>query len=66
MVLIHLVNPVGTPLDTFRSILVNVGHVSGMSIAYVVALALVSKTVRSVYRRLWRLSFRSRQDEPCR
>ena len=65
MVLIHLINPVGSPLDTFRSILVNVGHVSGMSIAYTVALALVSKTVRSVCRRLRQLSFRSRQEEPC-
>ena len=51
MVLIHVMNPVGSPLETFRSILVNVGHVSGMSIAYTVALALVSKTVRFVHRR---------------
>ena len=58
-------NPVGSPLETFRSILVNVGHVSGMSIAYTVVLALVSKTVRFVHRRLRQLSFRSRQEEPC-
>ena len=63
MVLIHVINPVGSPLDTIRSILVNVGHISGMGIAYAVALALVSKTVRSVSRRLRRLPFRSREQQ---
>ena len=64
MVLIHVINPVGSPLDTIRSILVNVGHISGMGIAYAVALALVSKTARLVARCLRRLPFRSRRRKP--
>ena len=64
MVLIHVINPVGSPLDTIRSILVNVGHISGMGIAYAVALALVSKTAGLVSRCLPRLPFRSRRRKP--
>ena len=64
MIVYQVINPVGSPLDTIRSILVNVGHISGMGIAYAVALALVSKTVGSVYRRLRQLSFTSRERKP--
>ena len=64
MILIHVINPVGSPLDTIRSIILNVGHISGMGIAYTIALALVSKTVRSVSRRLRQLSFTSRERKP--
>ena len=61
MIVYQVINPVGSPLDTIRYIVLNVGHISGMGIAYAVALALVSKTVGSVYRRLRRLPFRSRE-----
>ena len=43
MIVYQVINPVGSPLDTIRSILVNVGHISGMGIAYTIALALVSE-----------------------
>ena len=46
-VLHHVINPVGSSLDTIRFIILNTGHISGMGIAYTIALALVSKTVRS-------------------
>ena len=64
MIVYQVINPVGSPLDTIRYIVLNVGHISGMGIAYAVALALVSKTVGSVYRRLRRLPFRSRERKP--
>ena len=64
MIVHQVINPVGSPLDTIRYIVLNVGHISGMGIAYAVALALVSKTARSVYRRLRQLSFRSRERKP--
>ena len=64
MIVYQVINPVGSPLDTIRYIVLNVGHISGMGIAYAVALALVSKTVGSVYRRLRQLSFRSRERKP--
>ena len=63
-VLHHVINPVGSPLDTIRYIILNTGHIAGMGIAYTIALALVSKTVRSVYRRLRRLPLRSRERKP--
>ena len=64
MIVYQVINPVGSPLDTIRSIILNVGHISGMGIAYTIALALVSKTVKSVYRRLRQLSFTSRERKP--
>ena len=64
MIVYQVINPVGSPLDTIRHIVFNVGHISGMGIAYAVALAFVSKTVGSVYRRLRQLSFRSRERKP--
>ena len=63
MIVYQVIAPVGSPLDTIRYIILNVGHISGMGIAYAVAVALVSKTVRSVYRRLRRLPFRSREQQ---
>ena len=64
MIVYQVINPVGSPLDTIRYIVLNVGHISGMGIAYAVAVALVSKTVGSVYRRLRQLSFTSRERKP--
>ena len=64
MIVHQVINPVGSPLDTIRYIVLNVGHISGMGIAYAVALALVSKTVGSVSRRLRQLSFTSRERKP--
>ena len=64
MIVYQVINPVGSPLDTIRSIILNVGHISGMGIIYTIALALVSKTVKSVSRRRRRLPFRSREPKP--
>ena len=64
MVLIHVINPVGSPLDTIRSILVSMGHIAGMGLVYAIAVAIVTKTVRSVARRLHQLPFRSREQQP--
>ena len=64
MIVHQVIAPIGSPLDTIRYIVLNVGHISGMGIAYAVALALVSKTVGSVYRRLRRLPFTSRERKP--
>ena len=64
MIVHQVIAPIGSPLDTIRYIVLNVGHISGMGIAYTIALALVSKTVGSVYRRLRRLPFRSREGKP--
>ena len=64
MIVYQVINPIGSPLDTIRYIVLNVGHISGMGIIYTIAVALVSKTVRSVYRRLRQLSFRSRERKP--
>ena len=63
MIVHQVIAPIGSPLDTIRYIVLNVGHISGMGIAYTIALALVSKTVGSVYRRLRRLPFRSREQQ---
>ena len=64
MVLLHVINPVGSPLDTIRSIIFSMGHIAGMGLVYAMAVALVSKTVRSVTRRLRQLPFRSREQQP--
>ena len=64
MVLIHVINPVGSPLDTIRYIIFSMGHIAGMGLVYAMAVALVTKTVRSVSRRLRQLPFRSREQQP--
>ena len=63
MIVHQVIAPIGSPLDTIRYTIFSMGHISGMGIAYAVALALVSKTVGSVYRRLRRLPFRSRKQQ---
>ena len=64
MIVYQVIAPIGSPLDTIRYIILNVGDIAGMGIIYTIAVALVSKTVRSVYRRLRQLSFTSREREP--
>ena len=64
MIVYQMINPIGSPLDTIRYTIFSVGHISGMGIAYAVALALVTKTVGSVYRRLRQLSFTPRERKP--
>ena len=64
MIVYQVINPIGSPLDTIRYTIFSVGHISGMGIAYAVALALVTKIVGSVYRRLRQLSFTSRERKP--
>ena len=66
IVLYHVINPVGSPLDTLRSIILNMGHIAGMGIAYTIALALVSKTVRSVADCLRQLPFKFPERNPRR
>ena len=63
MIVYQVINPVGSPLDTIRYIVLNVGHISGMGIAYAVALAFVMKTAKSVSRRLRRLPFKCREQQ---
>ena len=65
MIVYQVIAPIGSPLDTIRHIILNVGDIAGMGIIYTIAVALVSKTVRSVARRLRRLPFRSREGKPC-
>ena len=65
MIVHQVIAPIGSPLDTIRYIILNVGDIAGMGIIYTIAVALVSKTARSVYRRLRRLPFRSREGKPC-
>ncbi len=65
MIVYQVIAPTGSPLDTIRYIILNVGDIAGMGIIYTIAVALVSKTVRSVSRRLRRLPFRSREGKPC-
>ena len=65
MIVYQVIAPIGSPLDTIRYIILNVGDIAGMGIIYTIALALVSKTVGSVSRRLRRLPFRSREGKPC-
>ena len=64
MVLIHVINPVGSPLDTIRYTIFSMGNIAGMGLVYAIAVALVTKTVRSVSRRLRQLPFRSRERKP--
>ena len=66
MVLHEVITAAGSPLDTLRSIILNMGHVAGVGIAFTMAVALVSKTVRSVSRRLRQLPFKSRERKPRR
>ena len=63
MIVYQVIAPIGSPLDTIRYIILNVGDIAGMGIIYTIAVALVSKTARSVYRRLRRLPFRSREQQ---
>ena len=64
MIVIHVINPVGSPLDTIRYTIFSMGNIAGMGLVYAIAVALVTKTVRSVSRRLRRLPFRSRERKP--
>ena len=64
MIVYQVIAPIGSPLETIRYIILNMGDISGMGIIYTIALALVSKTVRSVSRRLRQLSFTSRERKP--
>ena len=61
MIVIHVINPVGSPLDTIRYTIFSMGNIAGMGLVYAITVALVTKTVGSVYRRLRRLPFRSRE-----
>ena len=63
MVVIHVIAPIGSPLDTIRSIIFSMGNIAGMGLVYTIAVALVTKTVRSVSRRLHQLPFRSREQQ---
>ena len=64
MIVYQVIAPIGSSLDTIRYIILNVGDIAGMGIIYTIAVALVSKTIGSVYRRLRRLSFTSRERKP--
>lgn len=64
MVLYEVITAAGSPLDTLRSIILNMGHLAGVGIAYTMAVALVSKTARSVAGRLRQLPFKSRERKP--
>ena len=64
MIVHQVIAPIGSPLDTIRSIIFSMGNIAGMGLAYAIAVALVTKTVRSVYRRQRQLPFRSRERKP--
>ena len=64
MIVYQVIAPTGSPLDTIRYTILSMGHIAGMGLVYTIAVALVSKTVRSVYRRLRQLSFTSRERKP--
>ena len=64
MVLYEVITAAGSPLDTLRSITLNMGHVAGTGIAYTMALALVSKTARSVADCLRQLPFKFPERKP--
>ena len=66
MVLHQMTTHPGSPLDTFRSIILNTGHVAGMGIAFTMAVALVSKTVSVVAGSLRQLPFKSPERKPRR
>ena len=61
MIVHQVIAPIGEPMDTIRYTIFSMGHIAGMGLVYTMAVALVSKTVRSVYRRLRQLPFRSRE-----
>ena len=64
MIVYQVIAPIGPPLDTIRYTILSMGHIAGMGLVYTIAVALVSKTVGSVSRRLRRLPFRSRERKP--
>ena len=64
MIVHQVIAPIGSPLDTIRYTIFSTGNIAGMGLVYAIAVALVTKTVRSVYRRLRRLPFRSRERKP--
>ena len=63
MIVYQVINPVGSPLDTVRYTIFSMGNIAGMGLVYAITVALVTKTVGSVYRRLRRLPFRSREQQ---
>ena len=65
MIVHQVIAPIGFPMDAIRYIIFSMGHIAGMGLVYVIAVALVTKTVRSVSRRLrQQLPFRSREQRP--
>ena len=64
MIVHQVKNPIGSPLDTIRYTIFSMGNIAGMGLVYAIAVALVTKTVGSVYRRLRQLSFTSRERKP--
>ena len=64
MIVYQVIAPIGSPLDTIRYTILGMADIAGMGLVYTIAVALVSKTVGSVYRRLRRLPFRSRERKP--
>ena len=64
MIFHQVIAPIGSPLDTIRYTIFSMGNIAGMGLAYAIAVALVTKTVRSVSRRLRQLPFRSRERKP--
>ena len=64
MVLYHVINPVGSPLDTIGSIILNMWRAVGTGIALTVTVILIPKTVRFVSRSLRQLPFKSPERNP--
>ena len=56
MIVHQVIAPIGEPMDTIRYTIFSMGHIAGMGLVYTMAVALVSKTVRSVSHRLRRLA----------
>ena len=63
MIVHQVIAPIGSPLDTIRYTIFSMGNIAGMGLVYAIAVALVTKTVRSVSRRLRQLPFRSREQQ---
>ena len=63
MIVHQVIAPIGSPLDTVRYTIFSMGNIAGMGLVYAITVALVTKTVGSVYRRLRRLPFRSREQQ---
>ena len=63
MIVHQVIAPIGSPMDTIRYTIFSMGNIAGMGLVYAMAVALVTKTVRSVSRRLRRLPFRSREQQ---